>query len=107
MAEHLKRYLHSTMFLLKREPLRVVVPAQFLFTFHNVSIKTETSISVYSFISHLHSTMFLLKPLGLPTFLLAEILFTFHNVSIKTNLISVNLGYLFYDLHSTMFLLKP
>ena len=98
------------------------------FTFHNVSIKTESFGGNVSGVANLHSTMFLLKldpdrellavksaftfhNVSIKTrrddpFLWPGRPFTFHNVSIKTNLKSQVAGIADY-LHSTMFLLKP
>ena len=120
-------YLHSTMYLLKLPAISKITSFYSVFTFHYVSIKTKTRLSVMSIQNYLHSTMYLLKP-SLPVFLYLpqtnlhstmyllkhnnpttiqcySAKFTFHYVSIKTHLCS--LQFLFQkDLHSTMYLLK-
>ena len=55
------------------------------FTFHNVSIKTESFGGNVSGVANLHSTMFLLKLDPDRELLAVKSAFTFHNVSIKTN----------------------
>ena len=57
-----KENLHSTMFLLKHSRKRTQEHHVFLFTFHNVSIKTEDDHQELEPDANLHSTMFLLKP---------------------------------------------
>ena len=54
--------LHSTMFLLKPGYGYQYYTMIQIFTFHNVSIKTNLSSSSLIFFLTLHSTMFLLKP---------------------------------------------
>ena len=98
-------HLHSTMYLLKLPAISKITSFYSVFTFHYVSIKTKTRLSVMSIQNYLHSTMYLLKLRlsGIPTACLTK--FTFHYVSIKTHLCS--LQFLFQkDLHSTMYLLK-
>ena len=76
------RYLHSTMFLLIRWKHWLTGARTSTFTFHNVSINTDTQKFAFLF----------------------EFEFTFHNVSINTIVIhqmSIHISYL----HSTMFLL--
>ena len=75
-------YLHSTMYLLKL--IGPPAPAMALiFTFHYVSIKTE-SVKFLAFTSDI---------------------FTFHYVSIKTTVSDTTIVF-FFNLHSTMYLLK-
>ena len=76
-------HLHSTMYLLKLPAISKITSFYSVFTFHYVSIKTKTRLSVMSIQNYLHSTMYLLKP-SLPVFLYLP----------QTNL------------HSTMYLLK-
>ena len=76
-------YSHSTMYLLKRNALGNTPATINLFTFHHVSIKTETQGDISKNANYSHSTMYLLKP------------------QCVTNLIGGNL-----NSHSTMYLLK-
>ena len=73
------------MFLLKRLSMLSSHAITFIFTFHNVSIKTSGRFPHIPGCSQ----------------------FTFHNVSIKTCLGFVPLPAVRDNLHSTMFLLKP
>ena len=79
--EYTVTYLHSTMFLLIREAIVLIVNGV-VFTFHNVSINTQLLRYIILCRCDLHSTMFLLIQL---TVILAE--------------------YQQKNLHSTMFLL--
>ena len=119
--------LHSTMFLLKLHQRWSLLWRPDLFTFHNVSIKTEGKefVPTQEFTLHstmfllklgrkylvsfecytLHSTMFLLKHSLFNSFTKGAISFTFHNVSIKTLRLTL-LNAFKETLHSTMFLLK-
>ena len=77
-------YLHSTMFLLIRISPGDDRPFRRKFTFHNVSINTNSTLSDIVGVIDLHSTMFLLIQKGMS--------FLFHPYT---------------HLHSTMFLLIP
>ena len=74
------------------------------FTFHYVSIKTYDRCRPAHQNSYLHSTMYLLKPAVRIT-QSQSLTFTFHYVSIKTYL-NYSLYNHHYYLHSTMYLLK-
>ena len=76
--------LHSTMFLLIREPLRNIISAPTFFTFHNVSINTVGTIKTGQndpdFTFHNVS----INTAVVDSVKLADYCFTFHNVSINT-----------------------
>ena len=55
-------YLHSTMFLLIPIDSISLSSIVFLFTFHNVSINSNTHVIKKDTVPYLHSTMFLLIP---------------------------------------------
>ena len=79
--------------------------AIFDFTFHNVSIKSEFTRKLFSRRQPLHSTMYLLNPGRKRQESISNIDFTFHNVSIKSEeLTGATLTY--WPLHSTMYLLN-
>ena len=97
--------LHSTMYLLN---LFQNVTEQKLqrFTFHYVSIKSNSRVKKDSIYFNLHSTMYLLNPKR--PWLLYEkgSTFTFHYVSIKSQPMAANFFSDSFNLHSTMYLLN-
>ena len=77
--------LHSTMFLLIREPLRNIISAPTFFTFHNVSINTVGTIKTGQ-----NDPDFTFHNVSINTgisgsFIVISSFFTFHNVSINTD----------------------
>ena len=122
------RFLHSTMFLLIRWKHWLTGARTSTFTFHNVSINTDTQKFAFLFefeftfhnvsintivihqmsihISYLHSTMFLLILFYGDDIINMIAGFTFHNVSINTGLSGCP-WFSLPSLHSTMFLLIP
>ena len=93
------------MFLLIHGRKHIPLHESYQFTFHNVSINTETrKQKLRRCYSHLHSTMFLLIQ-TVRFFPMCHLKrFTFHNVSINT-IRTTNSYSMQYNLHSTMFLL--
>ena len=121
------RYLHSTMFLLIRwkhwltgartstftfhnvsintDTQKFAFLFEFEFTFHNVSINTEEGTTFQQMQQNLHSTMFLLIRWHIQKKIVFALWFTFHNVSINTMIQIAGISVLDPNLHSTMFLL--
>ena len=97
--------LHSTMFLLILIAVKLLLGLQ-AFTFHDVSINTDTTQSrkdsVLNFTFHDVSinTVVIVQAVSSFSF------FTFHDVSINTNVNSFDF-HVYLPLHSTMFLLIP
>ena len=77
--------LHSTMFLLIRDPLWQFDTWLIYFTFHDVSINTTADDVITALIPPLHSTMFLLIRKTLLHSRMSHSSFTFHDVSINTD----------------------
>ena len=77
-----------------------------LFTFHNVSIKSEELTEVTLTYWPLHSTMYLLNQSAGAALSDAAITFTFHNVSIKSTDGRRRIRKRTATLHSTMYLLN-
>ena len=76
---------HSTMYLLKLHITEKEYNRLIAFTFHHVSIKTQTEYTLEIVNTHSHSTMYLLKHNGINRRCNLFYKFTFHHVSIKTS----------------------
>ena len=98
------RYLHSTMFLLIRWKHWLTGARTSTFTFHNVSINTDTQKFAFLFEFEFTFHNVSINTVTAEDNYVMKHTFTFHNVSINTK--EKNILYLhFTNLHSTMFLL--
>ena len=77
-------HLHSIMYLLIRRNKAEAVKLKQIFTFHNVSINSNTEINARCKGAYLHSIMYLLIRYSAQEYFQLLAKFTFHNVSINS-----------------------